>query len=78
MTVVRANITTELLAHADGRPIAYIDASVIAVFAYQERDGTYIMEICTRDDIPSERLHLFLDGNSLPYSATIKLSGYAT
>ena len=51
MTLIPATITTELLEHADGRPVAYIDATAVAVFAYQEPDGTYVIDICTRDDI---------------------------
>ena len=65
MTLVSATVTTELIAHADGRPIAYIDATAIAVFAYQKRNGTYVIDICSRDDIPVERLHLLLDGSPL-------------
>jgi hypothetical protein len=65
MTVFSATITTELLAHADGRPIAYIDATAVAVFAYQQPDGTYVIDICIRDDIPEEGLRLLLDGGSL-------------
>ncbi len=70
MTVVSANITTELLAHADGRPIAYIDATAVAVFTYQQPDGTYVIDICTRDDIAPGQLRLFLDGAPMPRGST--------
>jgi hypothetical protein len=62
MSVIPATITAELLEHADGRPIAYIDATGLAVFAYQHPDGSYIIDIYTRDDITSRQLHLLLDG----------------
>ena len=65
MIVYSATITTELLEHADGRPIAYIDATAIAVFAYQQPDGTYVIDISTRDDIPQRQLRLLLDGGLL-------------
>jgi hypothetical protein len=65
MTSIPATITTELIEHADGRLVAYVDATAVAVFAYQESDGTYIIEICTRDDIPLGRLGVLVDGNSL-------------
>ena len=42
MTLIPATITAELLEHADGRPVAYIDATGIAVFACQQPDGTYV------------------------------------
>jgi hypothetical protein len=72
MTVVSANITTELLAHTDGRPIAYVDATAVAVFAYQQPDGTYVIEVCIRDDIPEEGLRLLLDGSPLMQLSTEK------
>lgn len=65
MTVVPATITTELLAHADGWPIAYIDATAVAIFAYQQPDGTYVIDICIRDDLVEEGLHVLLDGSPL-------------
>ena len=65
MIVGSATITTELLVHADGRPIAYIDATAIAVFAYQQPDDTYVIDIRTRDDIPQQQLRLLLDGGLL-------------
>jgi hypothetical protein len=65
MTCVPATITAELIKHADGRPIAYIDATAVAIFTYQQPDGSYVVDICTRDDIPKKRLHLLLDGARL-------------
>ena len=65
MALVPVNITTELLEHADGRPIAYIDATAVAIFAYQWPDGTYVIDICTREDIAPGRLRLLLDGGPL-------------
>jgi hypothetical protein len=66
MTLVPATITTELMEHADGRPVAYVDATVVAVFVCQQADGTYVVDICTRDDTVPGQLSLFLDGESLP------------
>lgn len=54
MTSILTTITTELIEHADGRPVACVDATAVAVFAYQEPDGTYVIDIYTRDDIPLE------------------------
>ena len=65
MTHVPATITAELLDHADGGPVAYIDATGVAVFARQEHDGTYVIDICTRDDSAEGRLRLLLDGEPL-------------
>jgi hypothetical protein len=65
MTLVPATITTELMEHADGRPIAYVDATAVAIFAYQQPGGTYTVEICTRDDIAPGCLRLLLDGTPL-------------
>ena len=65
MTVIPCTITVELMQHADGRAIAYIDATAIAVFAYQQPDGTYVIDIRTRDDIEYGRLRLLLDGQPL-------------
>ena len=65
MTLVPATITTELMEHADGRPIAYIDATAVAIFAYQQPDGAYVIDICTRDELASGRLRLLLDGESV-------------
>jgi hypothetical protein len=60
-----ASITTDLMEHAEGRPIAYIDATAVAVFAYQQPDGTYVIDVHTRDDTPSRKLCLLLDGEPL-------------
>ena len=65
MTRIPATITAELLEHADGRPVAYIDATAVAVFACQQPDGTYVIDICTRDDSAEGRLRLLLDGQPL-------------
>ena len=66
MTFIPATITAEVLEHADGRPVAYIDATGVAVFACQQPDGTYVIDICTRDDTADGRLRLLLDGQPLP------------
>jgi hypothetical protein len=66
MTVIPSTITADLLRHADGRAIAYIDATAVAVFAYQQPDGSYVIDIRTRDDIKCGRLRLLLDGQPLP------------
>jgi hypothetical protein len=68
MTRIPATITTELLEHADGRPVAYIDATAVAIFAHQQLDGSYVIDIYTRDDITNGRLRLLLDGEPLPAS----------
>jgi hypothetical protein len=47
------------------KAIAYIDATAVAVFAYQHADGTYVVDICMRDDIPEEGPRLLLDGGPL-------------
>jgi hypothetical protein len=65
MTFIPVTITAELLEHADGRPVAYIDATGVAVFACQQPDGTYVIDICTRDDTAGGRLRLLLDGQPL-------------
>lgn len=65
MQFVPVTITTEVMAAADGRPVAYIDATAVAVFACQEPDGTHVIEIHTRQDIPPGRLRLLLDGQAL-------------
>ena len=56
-----AVIRTKLMEHADGRPVAYIDATGMVVFTYQEPDGTYIIDICTRND-SGDRACVLLDG----------------
>ncbi len=58
-----ASITAELMEHADGRPVAYVDATAVAVFAYQRPDGTYLIDVYTRNDTASARLRL--DGQPL-------------
>jgi hypothetical protein len=58
-------ITTEVMEHADGRPIAYTDATAVVVFTYQEPDGTYTIDIHTRDDIATARLRILLDERDL-------------
>jgi hypothetical protein len=65
MTPAPAAITAELMEHADGRPVAYIDATAVAVFTYQQPDGTYVIDIHTRDDTARERLLLLLDSKLL-------------
>jgi hypothetical protein len=70
MTVVPVTITTELMEHTDGRPVAYIDATAVAVFAYQQADGACIIDICTRDDTAPGQLRLFLDGEPLLLTQT--------
>ena len=61
MTCTSATITTELIEHEDGRPIAYVDATAVVVFAYQDPGGSYVIDICTRDDT-SEQTQVLLDG----------------
>lgn len=64
MTSTPATITAEVMEHADGRPVAYVDATGIAVFTCQQRDGTYIVDICTRDQT-GEQTCVLLDGRLL-------------
>jgi len=75
MTPIPAIITTELMEHADGRPIAYIDATAVAIFAYQQPDGTYVVDICTRDELASGRLRLLLDGESVVLTQAVQPIG---
>ncbi len=65
MTPVPAAITAEVMEHADGRPVAYVDATAVAVFTYQQPDGTYVVDIHTRDNTVSGRLCFLLDGQPL-------------
>jgi hypothetical protein len=51
--------------HADGRPVAYVDAAAVAIFAYQQPDGTDVIDIHTRDDTADGRLRLLLDSKPL-------------
>jgi hypothetical protein len=69
MVLVPATITTELMEHTDGRPVAYIDATAVAVFAYQQPNGTYIIDICTREGLRPGRRSLVLDGQAIYGSA---------
>ena len=46
--------------------------STRAVFAYQQPDGTYVIDICTREDITPGRLRLLLDGGPLFRASTRK------
>ena len=62
MSHVPATITTELMEHADGRPVTYIDATDIVVFTWQQPDGTFIIAIYTRHDRACGRVQLLLDG----------------
>lgn len=64
MSPVPAVITAEVMRDAGGHPVAYIDATGIAVFTYQQRNGTYIVDINTRDP-SSHRMHVLLDGQLL-------------
>jgi hypothetical protein len=75
MTPIPATIATELMEHADGRPIAYIDATAVAIFAYQQPDGTYVVDICTRDELASGRLRLLLDGESVVLTQAVQPIG---
>jgi hypothetical protein len=49
--------------HADGRPVAYINATAVALFACQQPDSTYITHICARADISPGKLRVYLDGD---------------
>ncbi len=53
-----------LIEHAGGRAVAYIDATAIAVFTYQDTDGTYVIDICTRVNC-SRQTRVLLDGHPL-------------
>lgn len=69
MTLAPATITAELIEHADGRPIAYTDATSVVVFVYQEPDGTSVIDIYTRDETAYGRLRVVVDGQPLPSTA---------
>ncbi len=56
-------ITTELIERTDGSPVAYIDATAVAVFAYERPDGSYLIDVYTRNDSAGARLRL--DGQPL-------------
>jgi hypothetical protein len=62
----RVTITAELIRDAEGRPVAYIDATAVAVFAYQGPGGALVIDIRTRDDTADGRLCLLLDEQPLP------------
>jgi hypothetical protein len=62
---VAAAITADLLAHADGRPIACTDATAVVVFVYQDPAGTYVIDIHTRDQAADGRLRVLLDQRPL-------------
>ena len=61
-TITPVTVSVATLEHADGRPIAYVDATAIAVFTYQDPDGTYVIDVHTRDDSADGRLRLLVDG----------------
>jgi hypothetical protein len=60
--IIPATITTVEMEHTDGRPAVYVDATGVAVVTYQEPDGTYVVEVLTRDDSAVGKLRLLLDG----------------
>ena len=60
MLAISTAVTVELMEHADGRPVVYVDATGIAVFIQRSRDGTYVVDICTRDHT-GEQMHVLLD-----------------
>ena len=47
----------------------------VAVFACQQPDGTYVIDICTRDDTADGRLRLLLDGQPLPGTPAARMPG---
>lgn len=49
MVTTPARITTEVFQHSNGHPVAYTDATGVAVFTYQDPDGVYVIDVCTRD-----------------------------
>lgn len=61
MAGIPATISTEILEEFSGRPVAYVDATGVVVFAYQRADGSFVIEICTRDDSGYE-MDVLLDG----------------
>jgi hypothetical protein len=56
-----------MMEHADGRPIAYVDAAGLAVYTYQQPDGAYTVEVYTHDDATADRLRLLVDGCLMNY-----------
>lgn len=67
-----ADITTDVLERTDGQPVGLIDADQVVTFVQQTSDGTFVVEVHTRDAVPG--LHVLLDGVPLqpatPASAT--------
>ena len=61
----RVTITAELMRDAEGCPVAYVDATAVAVFAYQDPGGALVIDIRTRDDTADARLRLLLDEQPL-------------
>jgi hypothetical protein len=61
MKLTPLTITAEVLRHADGRPIAYIDATAIAVFVHQQPDGSHLISIYTRHDSAEDQIQILLD-----------------
>jgi hypothetical protein len=59
---IPAPIGTYMIEHTDGRPVAYVDATGLTVFTYQQPDGTYVVEVFTRDNTAAHGLRLSLDG----------------
>ena len=59
MTLV--TMTTDLIEHAHGDPVASADAAAIAVFVHQSPAGSFVIDIYTRDDT-ERRVRLLLDG----------------
>jgi len=66
MNEAPGNITAELIESHDGRPVAYVDATAVAVFTHQEPDGSYLIDIHIRDDTVHGQLRIHLDGEPLP------------
>lgn len=54
-------VTAEVLRHADGRPIAYIDATAIAIFVQQRPDGSHLISIYTRHDSADDQIQILVD-----------------
>jgi hypothetical protein len=70
MQFVPVTITAEMMTAADGRPVAYIDATAVAVFTYQDPRGVHVIDIHLREDIPPGRLRLLLNGQPLATTPT--------
>jgi len=67
-------ITARLLAHTDGRPIAYTDATAVVVFVYQDRSGVFTVDIHTRHPAADGRLRVLLDERPLLIAAAARLA----